>query len=313
MMLQDTRIALTWGDCGENHAGNQQIGEIQKSGTGILMEDLEYIKAWYEKQDENNVAEMTTFSTPENCPLTEKAGVLILRNFLSNLETTALMEELVEKEWDSKFYNTRTKKVLNKHARENLLFMRGFSQDAVYEEGKGTIFDIDNMNILSDVDERVQYLSKMIEKTETKTKHVDLICEGNKYRTKARIKSLQQGIGWHGDAERTRVFALCVGGFNYPMKWCLFHRSAPVCEAECFELNSGDLYIMSELAVGQHWNKSSLWTWRHCAGHEKFTSLDRFTKAITNYGIWQEKEKIRIEKKKQKEFEKEEKQKKKKE
>lgn len=269
-MNSNTRIALTWGDCGENHAGNQQVGKIQETGTGVTMDDL---KRFYHYYTENvgGKAELRTFSVPENCPHKDKAGVLILRNFLDNDKTELLLEELLSKTWDSKFLNKRTNKVLNKHARENLIFMRGVSQEAEYEKGKGTIENIDDMPILSKVDNKMREINKHI------SKHTcDLICEGNKYRIKARIKTEQQGIGWHGDAERIRVFALSVGGKDYCIKWCLFHQNAPQMEPEEFYLNSGDVYIMSELAVGQQWNKSSLWTWRHAAGHEKYVSLKRF-------------------------------------
>ena len=272
----NTRIALTWGDCGENHAGNQQVGKIQETGTGVTMEDLKNFYQYY-TEDIGGKADIHTFSVPENenCPHKGKAGVLILRNFLKKEEVELLMDELLSKTWDSKFLNRRTGKVLNKHARENLIFMCGVEQEAEYEKGKGTIEDIEKMKILNKVDKKMKEINKRI------TEHnCDLICEGNKYRIKARIKSEQQGIGWHGDAERTRVFALSVGGEKYCIKWCLFHRNVPMMEPEEFYLNSGDVYIMSELAVGQQWNKSSLWTWRHAAGDEKYVSLKRFEERI---------------------------------
>ncbi len=272
-LLSSTRIALTWGDCGENHAGNQLVGEMQQTGTGVTIEDLRQIQADYD-----GVAELIEFTVPEECPHTLEAGVLILRNFLSEDEQMAMMTELLNKTWDAKFLNTRTNKVLKKHARENLIFQRGVSQTAIYEEGKGTIENIDEMPHLASADSKVREISRGIAKTGTQTEDCALICEGNKYRTKARIKAEQQGIGWHGDKERTRVFALSVGGYNYPMQWALFHRSCPRAPPEKVYLNSGDLYIMTELAVGQQWNKPSLWTWRHSAGHDKFTSLDRFKK-----------------------------------
>jgi hypothetical protein len=265
---------LTWGDCGENHAGNQLVGKIQESGTGVTMADLAGIQAGYE-----GVADLTVFAATEACPHKGAAGVLILRNFLNEEEQQAMLSELTVKVWDTKFLNTRTSKVLNKHARSNLIFQRGVSQVAVYEEGKGTIEDIDRMPHLSSADRKVREISRKIGDLATPTQDCPLICEGNKYRTETTKKSDQQGIGYHGDSERTRVFALSIGGYNYPMQWVLFNRYCPQAEPEKVFLNSGDLYIMSELAVGQHWNKSSLWTWRHAAGHPKYLSLDRYFKA----------------------------------
>ena len=46
-MNSNTRIALTWGDCGENHAGNQQVGKIQETGTGVTMDDLKRFYHYY--------------------------------------------------------------------------------------------------------------------------------------------------------------------------------------------------------------------------------------------------------------------------
>lgn len=275
--LSNTRIALTWGDCGENHAGNQKVGKIQESGTGVTLADLTGIKSEY--QAKGGVAELTVFTVPAECPLKNDAGVLILRNFLNEEEQLALMNELTSKTWDTKFFNTRTGKVLNKHARSNLIFQRGATQIASYEEGKGTIEDIDNLPYLSAADNKIRELSKKIAGLDTPTQDCDLICEGNRYRTETKKKSDQQGIGYHGDSERTRVFALSIGGYNYPLQWVLFHRYYPRATPERVLLNSGDLYIMSELAVGQHWKKSSLWTWRHAAGHPKYLSLDKYLKA----------------------------------
>ena len=39
-----------------------------------------------------------------------------------------------------------------KHARENLVFQRGVSQDAAYEQGKGTIVDINSVEDVERID-----------------------------------------------------------------------------------------------------------------------------------------------------------------
>ena len=41
-------------------------------------------------------------------------------------------------------------------------------------------------------------------------------------------------------------------------------------------LNTGDIYIMSEKAVGSDWRKSSMYTLRHAAGCNKYLSLDKY-------------------------------------
>jgi hypothetical protein len=278
-ILSGTRIALTWGDCGENHVGNQKVGKMQQRGTGVTMEDLIGIQSDY--QENGGTAELKVFSVPDIYRFKSggPTGVLILRNFLTEEEQLGMMEELTNKTWDSKFLNIRNNKVQNKWARENLIFQRGVSQAAVYEEGKGTIENITDMPWLDFADRKVREISRKIADLDTPTQDCALICEGNKYRTTSTTKKSQQGIGFHGDKERTRVFALSIGGYNYPMVWVLFHRNKPITEPEKIYINSGDMYIMSEMAVGQTWRCSSMPTWRHAAGHPKYISLEKYFKA----------------------------------
>ena len=56
----------------------------------------------------------------------------------------------------------------------------------------------------------------------------------------------------------------------------MVYKNKPI-NNEPFEifLNSGDIYIMSEEAVGTNWKYSSQYTMRHCAGHESFTRYKR--------------------------------------
>ena len=73
----------------------------------------------------------------------------------------------------------------------------------------------------------------------------------------------------HGDKERRKVIALRLGE-SMPMSWQWYHRSEQVGEPFSFVFRSGDLYLMSERAVGNDWRKSSLYTMRHAAGAEKY-------------------------------------------
>ena len=76
------------------------------------------------------------------------------------------------------------------------------------------------------------------------------------------------GIGWHGDLERKLVVGMRVGpGANgMPLKYQWFHRSSPVGREAQIVLDSGDLYMMSEKAVGFDWKLPSKYTLRHAAG-----------------------------------------------
>jgi hypothetical protein len=95
------------------------------------------------------------------------------------------------------------------------------------------------------------------------------VCEGNYY-----YDARKCGIGFHGDTERTRVICLSVGGgAEYPLRWQWFCRNKAVGSPVDVTVGSGDVYIMSEKAVGQDWKRSSLFTLRHAAGAPKYRAI----------------------------------------
>ena len=98
-------------------------------------------------------------------------------------------------------------------------------------------------------------------------KLADLVCEGNNYADNSKC-----GIGFHGDAERRRVIAIRIGA-PMPMKWQWFHKSLPVGQPFEYIFDGGDVYIMSEKAVGTDWRSSSKHTLRHAAGCSKYTTI----------------------------------------
>jgi alkylated DNA repair dioxygenase AlkB len=284
--INNERIAITCGDAGENHAGMEMLGELGEEGSGFTIKDLKNIKKYVEKNgkkcdyydlsNDEAVIIKRNGTKLERINKKKKAGVLILRNFLNEEQVQSVYEELDSVEWDSKYYDTRRGKVLNKNARENLVFLKGKSQEPDYKNKKGRIVDwtkLKNFNLI------LENLFNIIN-TETKNKAKNLIAEGNRYRkykvVNNKMKKVHNGIGWHGDAERRKVVCICIGGVEYCMKWQWFYKNKPI-NSDPFEvsLNSGDVYIMSEEAVGQKWKSSSIYTLRHCAGAD---SNSRFVK-----------------------------------
>ena len=149
----EKRVALTWGDAGENHTGNQMIGKIQPVGTGYKPADLEILaKSFSEMGCKTELIPL--FREGEIPESVEKAAVLIIRGWV---------------------------------------------------------------------------------KSESKTP------------------------------------------LNYPMRWQWFQKSKPVGRPFDILLNDGDVYIMSEKAVGKDWKKSSHFTLRHAAG-KKYVSLAKWQK-----------------------------------
>lgn len=267
--INNQRISITWGDAGENHVGMEMIGNLQEKGTGFTCKDLKniskYISSNYECKTE--FINLQIKNSPE-------AGVLIIRNFINNKIITKLFNELTNLSWDTKYYDRRRKKVLNKIARSNLLFQLDKSQKPNYQNGKGTIIDINKLKYFKKIHKALStFIKRSLKNIKTDTKWVDLIAEANYYYDPKKC-----GIGYHGDTERTRVICLSVGSEKYPMAWQWFKNYKPIGKTFNIKLNSGDLYIMSEKAVGNDWKRPSIYSLRHSAGHDKYRSLDKYNK-----------------------------------
>lgn len=248
--LSKTCITITFGDCSENHVGMEKIGNISKFG--YSSEDLDSIGNHFsgKKIERIDLREYLGDLEYEG----EKAELLIIRKAIENDDE--IFKELMNLEWDSKYYDVRRGKVLNKHARRNLCFSN-YSQKADFENRKGTIVDFEDVKKLESV--RNLLVNCVNEKS--------LECEGNLYENVDK-----NGIGWHGDSERKKVIALRLGSsMNINFNW--FIESAPVGNLFSAEINSGDIYIMSEKTTGYDWKKRKMYTLRHSAGGEKYTKL----------------------------------------
>ena len=98
-------------------------------------------------------------------------------------------------------------------------------------------------------------------------KDKDLIVEGNQY-----DDPKKNGIGPHGDTERVCVACLRVGA-SMPMKYGMFNKCKMVGKSFQTVIKGGDLYFMSEEAVGAEWKKNSKYIWRHAAGAAKYLKM----------------------------------------
>ncbi|XP_065668224.1 uncharacterized protein LOC136088442 [Hydra vulgaris] len=92
----------------------------------------------------------------------------------------------------------------------------------------------------------------------------ELLAEGNYYYDPNKC-----GIGFHGDGERRKVIALRLGT-SIPLHFQWFYRGLPQGSRIIINLNHGDLYAMSDKAVGHDWRKTTIYTLRHAAGAEKY-------------------------------------------
>lgn len=246
-MNTKTTISLTFGDAGENHTGMEMLGNLGEAGTGFTCEELKILSEKIERS--------IYYSLGDN------AGVLIIRGILNEEEHSDMFNEMLELEWDKKYYCTRRKRVLNKHARSNIMILDDVEQEPDYENGKGRIVDTKRLRYLGSLKERIKNI--VGEKGE------GLICEGNRYED-----NTKNGIGFHGDSERRKVIAVRLGS-SMEMHWQWFLNSKPFGERYKFTINGGDMYIMSEKAVGNDWKKRSIPTLRHAAGAEKYLTIKK--------------------------------------
>jgi hypothetical protein len=147
-------------------------------------------------------------------------------------------------------------RVVNKHARWNLCFADE-DQEPDYEDGKGRIVSWKHIPMMSRIREVIAEW----------TEDVLLNAEANYYYDISKC-----GIGFHGDGERKKVVAIRMGE-SMPLYYQWYQNSNPVGKLFEITLNDGDMYIMSEKAVGFDWLKKKVATLRHAAGSKKYTGV----------------------------------------
>ena len=250
-------ITLTFGEVAENHARMQQIGEIANSG--ISIDELKLAQSKFEALgcrteyiDLNSALEATITTA-------KPAALLIIRNAIDKLlgvSADALFDEHKDLPVDK--HALMYGRVVNKHARHNLCFS-DVDQEPDYEDGKGRIVSFARLPLTSQIRAKLSDL--------VGPKAVGLQAEGNYYYDISKC-----GIGFHGDGERRIVIAARLGA-SMPIHYQWFHQNTPVGNRVEAIINNGDMYIMSEKAVGTDWKTRSIYTIRHAAGCHKFLKI----------------------------------------
>lgn len=261
----DPIYTITFGDVCENDSnhGNQQIGD--KADHGFTVEDLELARDAFENVGIECELVNLKLKTPADLfdEVEDEAAVLVVKQgapallMAEDLTVEDLLREQKELNYDTKFIG-RNGKVQNKRARHNICF-GSESQEPNYEEGEGTIIAFEDVPALNCIREGLPEFFG--------DEASDMVAEGNLYYDPNKC-----GIGFHGDAERRKVIGLRIGGpMSLHFQW--FHQSKPVGERVEFILESGDMYMMSEKAVGTDWRKRKVPTLRHAAGCEKYLTI----------------------------------------
>ena len=265
-------ITITFGECAENHVGMQKLGHVTDSG--MSFDDLEKAKIKFEKlgytceiydlvsrafeEDEIPKEILEDVTSASACVLVVRNGVEAL---LHGQKIMPLVDEQISLEWDTKAFMRG--RVVNKHARHNLCYSHT-GQEPCYEEGKGRVVSFDDVPLLNRVRKSLpDFFGK---------KTSNLYAEGNLYYDPTKC-----GIGFHGDSERRVVVAMRLGDVCVasvmPLHYQWFQRSKPIGKRVVVSLGYGDVYAMSEKAVGTDWKKKIVPTLRHATGCKKYTTI----------------------------------------
>lgn len=265
----NSTITLTFGDVGENHKGMQQLGQIVDKGQGFNLADLKAMKKQFKTlgcttklYHLNKVLD----KIPDVDDLVDDAHVLVIKKGVNKLlekyskyNYDQLFEEQKGLNYDTKAFMYG--RVVNKNARYNLCF-DDVAQEPDYEAGKGKIIAYSSMPKLNSLISKFQeyFGNKFVNPHKMK-------CESNYY-----YDITQTGISFHGDAERRKVVGVRLGA-SLPLHYQWFQDSKPIGDRVIIPLDGGDIYVMSEKAVGTDWKLRKTPTLRHATGCSKFTTI----------------------------------------
>ena len=251
-------ITLTWGDQAENGVGMEQLGRLRPKGAGFTIAELEALAEQFDDAGGLYRLREPDVDGEENGGL--EAAVLVIRGGVDLLcqEGTAdgMFTEQKALQYDKR--KLMRGRVVNSHARWNLC-MDDAGREADLEAGKGTVVGYDSVPITMSL--AGQFSDVFGDKAE------GLKGEGNYYYDIDKC-----GIGFHGDAERRIVVAVRLGA-SMPIYYQWYRKSVPIGDRVEIPLNGGDIYIMSEKAVGTDWKKKNVATLRHATGCAKFTTV----------------------------------------
>jgi len=264
-------ITVTFGDCAENGVGMQQLGAA--AAEGFSREDLaaaaeRFQAAGFRCELVDLVAAAGVGRPGGPAPAATGAWVLLVRDgvaallgrggppdpgALAGAAHRALYAEQRALPADAKALFRGI--VKNKLARHNLCFADA-AQAPDYAAGRGRVVPWGAVPLTAAARGALGHFFG--------EKGAGLYAEGNYYYNPAAC-----GIGFHGDGERRRVVALRLGA-PIPLHFQWFERFRPVGARVALDPRPGDLYAMSEKAVGTDWRRSVLPTLRHAAGAPKY-------------------------------------------
>lgn len=281
-------ISITYSESVENHAGMQIIGE--KSDKGFTIKELEDARdKFIEDGYQAIIYRLDTFEDQYHEGYTndielDPAAILVVRKGVDAFvnkndffnEQITFVDRVDPKNHDKETegikVDTKAKmrgRVVNKHARWNLCFTDN-AQRPDYESGKGTVVDFKDVPCLSVLkDDLHLYFGDKVKKLYAEGNYYyDVDGKGRMNNEGRRIEAPNQSyLNFHGDFERRIVICARLGE-SMPLYYRWFYKTEPYGDVMEFTLKHGDLYAMSDKAVGFDWKRKNIYTLRHAAGNK---------------------------------------------
>lgn len=254
-MTAKSAFSITIGNRAENGIGMQMIGDVDVGSLNYrqLKRIRKRFKGYGYETHMIRLHEALDISVTKEM----HAYVLVVKNGVSEwCNPDDFLEEQKHLEHDRMALFRG--EVKNKNARWNLCYGY-FDQEPDYEEGKGRVIHFDHLPHTNAFKCGIEDICDFDRDS--------LVAELNYY-----YNVDECGIGPHGDKERELVICARLGS-PFPMAFHWYHRWMPVGRQIDIELEHGDIYFMSEKAVGSDWKRSSIYTLRHAAGCNKYVKF----------------------------------------
>jgi hypothetical protein len=248
---EEPSFTITFSEVVENGVGMQKTGQIAASGfSAAEMESARQRCIAKTSPDQVRLIDLhDEAGLGSTQPRDDSAVVLHVQGAAAafGVDEQVLLKEL-QHPWDKQ--KKMKGQIKDSQARYNVCY-GDEPQSPDIEAGQGTIIPFQQV---PEIDKIRNQLAGVLG-----CKATALMAEGNFYHHR------RAGIGFHGDAERRIVVAF---RFGAPLKlhFQAFQRFEPVGNrVELNNLQSGDMYVMGDKAVGNDWRKSVAMTWRHAA------------------------------------------------
>ena len=245
-------ITVTLGDQAENSVHMQKIGKLKEHG--LSEKDMFELVREFRLGYKCFLHDLT--QSREELTHIQGAYLLVIKNFIGDRRKKDLFNELEALDWDKKkvLKMNDTLTIVTSRRSYNLCFS-DFEQKPDLENRKGRVVKWDDVPVLKEVKEELENVFQ--------GRCGDLQGEGNYY-----FDAKKCNIGWHGDEERKVVVGLRVGD-DFPLRYQWRKNWKNVGEEMTFTLSGGDVYIMSEKAVGHDWKDKDKYVLTHSAGIQK--------------------------------------------